>query len=442
MTSPRIFDCVIIGGGLAGLTAGIALQKEGVQTLIVEKRSKLGGLCGTFEIEGNEFVIACNEFGKSIERHFKALGIPQEFKPVKVQFYFDFGRIEIPSGRMFLKLVQCLPDVIRTISVAKKVKKGKLKYVYLNELIEGHILNKTFKELVCSLSYAKALPPKLTRLSDIGATMFDKKLDYGYDKTIIPVGGPGKMVETMTDYYLKLGGEVVLEKNVTNTMLTETEIHQITTSDDECFFAKTLVSSKGRLGEYPNGYKTGLKLGMLLLRIDKRIDYPEKIHTTGSFPHDITKWLDELDEGKWGEEVCFHCFKSDLKNEESHYSLSTYYIVPRGLDVISKEKKQQVRNYIIQKLEKYFPGITNSIVFEEHLDPSEFSAIHNGMESYPFPVIMEGAFEKPEIYSEKEDIYYIGNTVNPPGEHACGAVLSGIKAAEMIVGNSSQDSCN
>ncbi len=42
----------IIGGGFAGLTAAYELQKKGYQTFLFERAPELGGLAGTFPIEG------------------------------------------------------------------------------------------------------------------------------------------------------------------------------------------------------------------------------------------------------------------------------------------------------------------------------------------------------------------------------------------------------
>ena len=49
MTTQRI---AIIGGGFAGLTAAYELGKKGYQTFLFERAPELGGLAGTFPIEG------------------------------------------------------------------------------------------------------------------------------------------------------------------------------------------------------------------------------------------------------------------------------------------------------------------------------------------------------------------------------------------------------
>ncbi len=46
------FDVVILGAGIAGLSAAYHLREGGVNPLIIEKDSKYGGLCGSFDIDG------------------------------------------------------------------------------------------------------------------------------------------------------------------------------------------------------------------------------------------------------------------------------------------------------------------------------------------------------------------------------------------------------
>lgn len=50
-------DYIIIGGGLAGLAVSYYLQKNKVESLILEKEEKIGGLCKSFSINGEWFDI-------------------------------------------------------------------------------------------------------------------------------------------------------------------------------------------------------------------------------------------------------------------------------------------------------------------------------------------------------------------------------------------------
>jgi phytoene dehydrogenase-like protein len=49
------YDAIIIGGGIAGLTAGAYLSKSGYRPLIIEQQEKIGGLISSFDYKGFVF---------------------------------------------------------------------------------------------------------------------------------------------------------------------------------------------------------------------------------------------------------------------------------------------------------------------------------------------------------------------------------------------------
>ena len=46
------YDTIIVGGGIAGLTAAAYLSRAGQSVLVVEKQPKVGGLVQTFSRNG------------------------------------------------------------------------------------------------------------------------------------------------------------------------------------------------------------------------------------------------------------------------------------------------------------------------------------------------------------------------------------------------------
>lgn len=52
MQKSNCYDAIVIGAGISGILAALALTKEGKNTLVIEKGDVLGGNCRTYEIDG------------------------------------------------------------------------------------------------------------------------------------------------------------------------------------------------------------------------------------------------------------------------------------------------------------------------------------------------------------------------------------------------------
>ncbi len=49
------YDTIIVGGGIAGLTAAVYLARAGQNTLLIEKNKEFGGLVNSFVRDGFHF---------------------------------------------------------------------------------------------------------------------------------------------------------------------------------------------------------------------------------------------------------------------------------------------------------------------------------------------------------------------------------------------------
>ena len=75
------YDAIIVGGGMAGLTAAAYLCREGYRTLLCERSSKIGGLVNTFWQDGFAFDAGLRAVENSgiVLPMLKSLGIEVEF---------------------------------------------------------------------------------------------------------------------------------------------------------------------------------------------------------------------------------------------------------------------------------------------------------------------------------------------------------------------------
>ena len=82
------YDVIVVGGGIAGITATAYLSKYNIKTVLFEKNEKVGGLIKTFEYKGFKYDGGARAFENSgvIYPMLKQLGIVLEnvHNPVSV----------------------------------------------------------------------------------------------------------------------------------------------------------------------------------------------------------------------------------------------------------------------------------------------------------------------------------------------------------------------
>ncbi|MEH2361773.1 phytoene desaturase family protein [Nostoc sp.] len=428
-TLTRKYDAIVVGAGLAGLFCALRLQKAGMNVLLIDQRSFPGGLCGTKIIDGYEFVIACNDFGQGMEQQMQELNIPFEFKYKKTQIHYN-------------NVVYCSPPNWRTIltfishpwSFGKFVFKLKQNQPedndhqeYIEPVVEELVKDRTLNDLLKLPAYMMGVTPKDILLEAIN---YDSYYQYGYFTPRTPHSGPQELVNTLVQQFQKRKGTLKLN---TRCIQVEKQAGQhIVVTDQGEFCASYIVSSRPRYDLYPAGTKVGMKLSMFLIAVDKALPFPQDVHTMIYYPPGISWWYETLDSGNSTDEFGFHIFKSDLPEKTDHYTMNIYFYLPRGIEEPSLALLQQVESYIFDKLEKLVPGLNQALKYKRFISPQQFTQIH-GLSSRVTPAILPSGFKKPDNYDAKEDIYYIGNSVYPSGDHAGASILSGKIVANQII---------
>ena len=253
MDSTLTYDAIIVGGGMAGLTAAAYLSKAGLKVLLCEKEKKTGGLVTSFEYKGFVFDGGIRGIENSgiIAPMLKQLGVEIDFLPngVSVGIGTDVIGVEskdsLPAYQALLEkyFPQNKPDIANIIQEIRKV------MAYMDVLYA--IDNPLFMDLT-DLSYIARtiLPwamkylwtlPKLKKLyqpvdeylagfSDNQALLdaieqhffqktpayfalsyFSLYLDYQY-----PRGGTGSFPKALEQFILEQHGEIHTETEITS----------------------------------------------------------------------------------------------------------------------------------------------------------------------------------------------------------------------------------
>lgn len=421
------FDVIVIGSGLSGLTAGLHCQKAGLKVLVLEQLDRAGGLLGTYELDGYEFVIGCNEFGSSMEREMRALDVPITFKAPRTRFVFNHKTYNFPPGLgLMLGMLGHFSDLMR---FTKACKQEQNLTESLASMVEKNIKNQTLAQLVLAFAYPSAIPPSKMSLGKF-LEMFSKEFDYDYQHSRIPVGGPENLIKQMVNRFQQSGGRISLNTKVT-AIASQNNVKMVTT-EKGTYQAKHVISSERCQERFPKNAKSGLALNTLHLAVKKEYVYPKGFHTLAYFPPNVDHWMTQMDQGQLPEAFGFHLFCSDLPEKVEHYTINLYCTAPRGMEDPTQEQRQRIEDFILNHIGKLLPGVKQSILYQKLISPSEFHALH-GLTSLVSPYVVADTEKKPESHDADKQIYYVGNSVYPPGEHACGTVLSGVKAAMSVI---------
>jgi phytoene dehydrogenase-like protein len=247
-------DVLVVGGGMAGLTAAAYLSKAGLKVLLCEKETKTGGLVSSFEYKGFVFDggIRAIEDSGTVLPMLRQLGIQVDFLPSPVSIGIDKDVIRITSPnsvRAYQELLEKhLPEnrediagIIQEIGqvmgymdvlygidnplfldlknnpayVFKTILPWLLKYVLtmpkiekrnrpVDEYLSGFTTNRALIDLIAQHFFQKT--PAFFALA-----YFSLYLDYRY-----PRGGTGALAQAMERFVLENGGEIRRETEITS----------------------------------------------------------------------------------------------------------------------------------------------------------------------------------------------------------------------------------
>ena len=301
---------VIIGGGVSGLTAGIFAQKNGFESIILEKHHTMGGQCTgwdreNYHIDGCIHWLVGTKEGTPIRRLWESVGaldgveiyhpesfLAFEYQDITVHFYRDLERLksswleispddrnsieefcgavkklqsfQMPAGKPMdimniFEKIQFMASMKDIGPIMQKYSKlsvqelaGKFKYPALRGAINSFMPEGDFSAI--------------SILFPIGT--------FTGDQSSIPYGGSKAMAMRMMDKYVSLGGQVERSCEVTDVTIKGKQVIKIHCMNGQSFTGDYFIAACDAKVLYERLLKGEYNDPKFQKRFNNPMDYP------------------------------------------------------------------------------------------------------------------------------------------------------------------------
>jgi phytoene dehydrogenase-like protein len=394
-----IYDAVIVGGGIAGLTAAAYLCNSGYQVVVCEKEKKVGGLVNSFHYKGFTFDggIRAIENSGIVMPMLRQLGLHIDFVDNLVSIGIEKEVVRLVSedslqdyqALLVSQFPESSDDIAKIINDIKRImgymdvlygidnplfldlKKDKeylyktilpwlFKFIFtikkiqklntpIDEYLQDLTCNQVLIDMIAQHFFHKT--PAFFALS-----YFSLYLDYQY-----PKGGTGSIIEKLAEYIVDHNGEICKETQICSV---NPQMHQLTDTQGNHFNYKKLIWAS----DLKKLYKmididsiTDKKTKQRILK--QKATIMDKVGGDSIFTLYITADLDK----SFFEEICSpHFFYTPLKKGMFNIDLNSLKDKTNGEFTTDK---QAIIDWIIQfyKLTTY--EISLPVMRDENLAP-------------------------------------------------------------------------
>jgi phytoene dehydrogenase-like protein len=409
---------IIVGGGIAGLSAGCYAQMNGFNTCIFEMHSIPGGLCTAWERKGYKFDISMHMLSGSdsgpFNQMWRELGVIDNFdfhyheKISQVEgkgkkLLYSINKKEMEEAMLALSpqdedLIREFTDLIFSptgLANAFSLKPAKLRNLRDTFRTMGAVIRqlKVFRKYgkISLQEFAARFKDPFLRkaiqcfvdspgwpMPQFPMVVLSGFMDFGVKNAGVPLGGSQQVVFQIADLYKRVGGNIHLKSRVTNLIIENKKVKGIELSDGSRHMADHVIwAGDGHTLIYDilEGKNVDKKINtryeswkpvksVLHVMLGVNMDMSDEPHTVifqADKPVTVAgreyKWLHML----------HHCFDKSMAPEgksavEVWYESDYEYWEELSKDKKAyKEEKKRIAEATIQELDKRWPGLASQV---------------------------------------------------------------------------------
>ncbi|MBV9963799.1 MAG: NAD(P)/FAD-dependent oxidoreductase [Parafilimonas sp.] len=466
----RDYDAVIVGSGPNGLAAAITLQQQGINTILFEAKSTIGGGMRSGELTLPGLV---HDICSAV---FPVVAASPFFKQLPLQkFGLDFIHPTFAAAHPFddgttAMIHHSIEKTAHSLGIDEKAYQKLLLPLYknsnkifpfilspfhfpkhpfvlaefgLNALQPASLFSKKFKTreakgLFAGMAAHGMLPFSKVASSAIALVMMLTAHTGGWP---IPKGGSQKIADALAAYYISIGGKIETNFNVTS-------LKQLPSSHAILFDVtpKQLLQIAGH--KFSSFYKWQLKkykYGMGVYKMDFALSEPIPFINAGCNKAGTIHIGNTFEEIALSEQLAWNGKHSDkpfvllaqqslfdeTRAPDNQHTAWAYCHVPHG-------STKNMSNAIEQQIERFAPGFKDCIVAKHEMNSEamqEYNANYIGGDINGGAQLITQMFTRPALrlspYKTSAKSIYICSSSTPPGGGVHG--MCGYNAAKKVL---------
>jgi phytoene dehydrogenase-like protein len=484
-------NIAIIGGGIAGLSAGIYARLNGFEPTIYEMGSKAGGVCSSWErdgfyVNGSIHWLVGSAPGTDLYDIWHQLGVIENNTFHNHSSFIEYKNIEGKDVHFFTYAPRLKQHLLELAPEDKEI---------IEEFIAAleDVANNTFPldkafELLNPWDWTKAMATNLpfvwamgkySRISvkefalkfkskvlravfqhfwasDMSMMFFLMQLGYAHKGTAgYPIGGSGRLIEHLENKYRSLGGKIQFGKRVTGIQITNDQANGLElngTDTIKCDYVISAADGHSILFELLHGkyvdeatrtaYQT-LKTFPSLVYFSAGIS-----RTFEEIPPSIAginlPLLEPLKVGTYTHQrITFQIYNFDPTLAEKGKTLitamvDTDYASWKNLydqgEMVYRKERQRISDQLVETMEYNLGAIKQHLMFTDTATPityKNWTGNHNGSYEGWLPTPEAARVKLPTHFKGLRNFYMSGHWVTPGGGMPP-AAYSGRDAIQLI----------
>ncbi|MBW7475090.1 NAD(P)/FAD-dependent oxidoreductase [Paenibacillus oenotherae] len=482
-----MYDAIIIGAGLGGLTAGSILAKNGYKVLMLEKHRIVGGFATIFRRKKWAFDVSLHSLcglaeGGRMNKIFHDLGILDKVKfhrsTVLYKAWFpDFeihadGDLEVYKSTLFAHFpeeregINGLFDTFLQIRDEILNPKGPIdalkKYheATLQDMINEFITDLRLQSIIGQLSGYFSLPP-----AELSGIMFAYAwTDYHIYGGFYPDGRSQDISNALRDVILENNGLILTGEEVTEIKIDGTALKTVHTKKGGVYQASKVISNADplqtlslvksdnpiskRFVDRVSGIVPSYSCIQLYLIVDCNFaeEYDERNHEVFvNEDYHINGVTEHISNGHYDKmSYCITLYDNLVPNyqqADGSTIILTQWVDYEDWAHLSEEdytdKKRKLTDLLIARLEKLYPSISTKILHAELATPKtvkRYTNHYNGAVYGAAPTVAQSMNRGVSPVTPIKDLFLIGGWVRP-GAGYSGVISGGYDLANLMLAN-------